>query len=287
MIEIGKEIRELKVKEGKAPYSYIYSVGNFFINWYNVIDNPSYFFIASKYRTKQNEKYVALEILSLDPREILKNIFNEIEGSLHMSGTINPDAYVDSIGLPDSTIKFTLPSLWSSENMKVFALKGITSKGTSRSLDMYKQMLEHIKIAIEYTPKNIGIFAASYDILRGLRKAGIEKIKTNKKIYIENPAMTSKENDNMIKNFKNQSKKAGGVLLGVCGGRNAEGEDFPGDYMNTVIVCGIPFARPSVRVQAAIDYYNKIWGKEKGKDLSYNVPALRRANQAAGRPIRR
>ena len=28
----------------------------------------------------------------------------------------------------------------------------------------------------------------------------------------------------------------GAVLLGVCGGRNSEGEDYPGDYMNAVVI---------------------------------------------------
>ena len=32
-------------------------------------------------------------------------------------------------------------------------------------------------------------------------------------------------------------------LLGACGGRNSEGEDFPGDFMNAVVVVGVPFQR--------------------------------------------
>ncbi len=70
--------------------------------------------------------------------------------------------------------------------MKVYVIKGITSKGTYRSKDMYKKMVEYIKIAIENTPKNVGIFAASYDILNGLINAGIKDIMTKKKFYIEN-----------------------------------------------------------------------------------------------------
>ncbi len=87
----------------------------------------------------------------------------------------------------------------------------------------------------------------------------------------------------MIAEFKLRSRQEGAVLLGVCGGRNAEGEDFPGDLMNGVILCGIPFAKPSARIKALIDYYG---GSQKVKDYAYNIPAFRRANQAAGHPIR-
>ncbi|MHA1269524.1 MAG: helicase C-terminal domain-containing protein [Candidatus Helarchaeota archaeon] len=286
MIDIGLEIKNTKIKRKATPQSFIHSIGRFFLHWINSMEKDSFIFIASKYKTRKNQDTVKMEIISLDPRDTLKEILNEVDNSLHMSGTIIPDAYIDTIGLPESTVIINLPALWKENNLKVIALKGITSKGSSRSIGMYKQMLEHIKIAIECTPKNIGIFTASYDILNGLIKAGFENIKTKKKIFIEKSHMTSKDNDQLIMAFKGASKNEGGVLLGVCGGRNAEGEDFPGDFMNTVIVCGIPFARPTIRTQALIKYYVKYWGEKKGRDIAYNVPALRRANQAAGRPIR-
>ena len=286
MIDTGKEIRNIKIKKQQTPQSSIYSFGNFWLKWLQSMKKDSYFFVATKYRTRKQNESIKLEIVSLDPRELLKDIFNNVEGSLHMSGTINPAAYIDIVGLPDSTLQLNLPALWKDKNLRVLAIKGITSKGSHRSLGMYKQMLNLISVAIKCTPKNIGVFTASYDILNGLIQAGFKKIKTKKKIYIEKSGKSSKENDIMIKKFKNDSKTNGGILLGVCGGRNAEGEDFPGDFMNTAVICGIPFARPTVRIQALIDYYVKKWGKNKGKDLSYNIPALRRANQAAGRPIR-
>ncbi|MHA1229264.1 MAG: helicase C-terminal domain-containing protein [Candidatus Helarchaeota archaeon] len=286
MVKTGKNIRDMKLRAGKHPYSSIFTVGNFFLKWINSMDKDNYCFLATKYRTERGRPGFKLEIISLDPKKILEPIFSEVYASLHMSGTINPNAYIDVVGLPETAVQLNLPALWKKENVKVIAIKGITSKGTSRTEQMFKQMLKHIKIAIDHTPKNIGIFTASYDILKSLLDAGFDKIQTNKRIFIENPKMKSAENDEMIRHFKEASQKDGGILLGVCGGRNAEGEDFPGDYMNTVIICGIPFARPTVRVQAFIDYYIKHYGTNKGRDISYNIPAFRRANQAAGRAIR-
>ena len=78
----------------------------------------------------------------------------------------------------------------------------------------------------------------------------------------------------------------GAVLLGVCGGRNSEGEDYPGDYMNSVVIAGIPYHLPTPRVEAKIAYYDKAFNG-KGWNLAYLYPAIQRANQASGRPIRK
>ncbi|GAG76923.1 unnamed protein product, partial [marine sediment metagenome] len=82
------------------------------------------------------------------------------------------------------------------------------------------------------------------------------------------------------------TSKSGAVLLGVCGGRNSEGEDFPGDLMNAVIIVGVPYQSITKRLNARIEYYNKVF-QNQGWLLAYLYPAMQRANQAAGRPIRR
>ena len=69
------------------------------------------------------------------------------------------------------------------------------------------------------------------------------------------------------------------------GGRNAEGEDYPGDEMNTVVLVGIPYAKPMARVQAQVKYYADVF-PGRGKYYGYYLPAHRKLNQAAGRAHR-
>ncbi|KKL20589.1 hypothetical protein LCGC14_2453940, partial [marine sediment metagenome] len=64
------------------------------------------------------------------------------------------------------------------------------------------------------------------------------------------------------------------------------GEDYPGDFMNAVIIIGIPYQFPSPRNQAKIDYYNRVFHGQ-GWVFAYLYPAMQKANQASGRPIRR
>ena len=76
----------------------------------------------------------------------------------------------------------------------------------------------------------------------------------------------------MLKNFKSVSSPQyeGGVLLGVCGGRNSEGEDYPGDYMNSVIIAGFPYQLPTPLLKAKIKYYNRVFEGQGGLLLYLN-----------------
>ena len=138
------------------------------------------------------------------------------------------------------------------------------------------------------TPANIGVFCASYKVLKGLIDSGIKEIVkfSGKKIYIEESGKTASDNSEMIESYKADSKSTGAVLLGVSGGRNSEGEDFPGDYMNSVVVVGFPYQKPTPRLEAKIKYYNSIFDGN-GRLFAYTIPAIQTANQAAGRPIRK
>ena len=106
-----------------------------------------------------------------------------------------------------------------------------------------------------------------------------------KPLYHERQGMSSKANERMVQDFKACGGKGGAVFLGVQGGRTSEGVDFPGNQMNSVIVVGVPYAEPTPRVKAQIDYYDKRF-PGYGREYGYILPAMKKASQAAGRPIR-
>src|SRR3972149_11279688 len=97
--------------------------------------------------------------------------------------------------------------------------------------------------------------------------------------------MSSKENEKMVAEFKACARTGGAVLLGVQGGRSSEGVDFPGDEMNSVVVAGVPYAEPTPKVKAQIEYFEKRF-PGLGREYGYVLPAMKKACQAAGRPIR-
>jgi DNA excision repair protein ERCC-2 len=124
----------------------------------------------------------------------------------------------------------------------------------------------------------------SYAVLQALCATQLTSM-IDKKIFIEKPGLSSSENDAIIQSFKKHSE-SGAVLLGVLSGRNSEGEDYPGKEMETVVVVGVPFAKPSPRESTRIDYFEHQF-PQKGRVYGYLLPAMRSASQAAGRSVRR
>ena len=95
--------------------------------------------------------------------------------------------------------------------------------------------------------------------------------------------MNKNDKTEMIDNFKNYNK-IGAVLLGVSGGSFGEGIDLPGDYLNGVVIAGLPLGKPDLETQELIKYYDKRFGR--GWDYGYIYPAILKTMQNAGRCIR-
>jgi DNA excision repair protein ERCC-2 len=153
-----------------------------------------------------------------------------------------------------------------------------------RTPQMYQTMVERINEVVNSTPTNTGVFAASFQVLNALLAEGLENALL-KPLFHERKGMTSKANEKMVQDFKACGDKGGAVFLGVQGGRTSEGVDFPGNQMNSVVVVGVPYAEPTPRIKAQIEYYDKHF-PGYGREYGYVLPAMKKASQAAGRPIR-
>ena len=55
--------------------------------------------------------------------------------------------------------------------------------------------------------------------------------------------------------------------------------------MNSVVIVGVPFAEPTPKIKAQIDYFEKHYPGQ-GREYGYVIPAIKKASQAAGRPMR-
>jgi DNA excision repair protein ERCC-2 len=218
----------------------------------------NYFFCYNK-RNVSSKISVSLEIVALDPREVVIPILRDSYTNLNLSGTVNPYVYTNLMGLKKSGKEYEEingDSIFKKENVKAFIIEGVNTKNVNRTCSMYKKIVGKIEEVIYCTPANIGIFCASYKILDALVSNGIRSvaIKYNKKLFIEEPGLSASENSLLINDFKSMASRPnqGAILLGVCGGRNSEGEDYPGDYMNSVVIAGFPYHLPTPRVEAKI-----------------------------------
>ncbi len=277
MVEVGDSIREDRIEKGKPPRSYVGRVGEFLLNWLALAGREDYLFLMSR------DKGLSLELVALDPSKALEFI-RDVQSAIFMSGTLTPlEAFRDVMGIENARLK-KFPRMVKRENVQVLVAKDVSSRGEERSLEAYRRMVDYIVEAVRVIPKNVGVFTASYEVLQGLLSANLDvKLEgTGKPLLVEKQGASSRENDVLVAKFKAYSRRDGAVLLGVMGGRNSEGQDYSGDEMNGVVLVGIPYARPTPRVQAQIRYFERKF-PGKGRYYGYFLPAHRKLVQAAGR----
>ena len=285
LYEVGGRVRQRLFSEGKFPQSYIHRMGEFFSNWLETAKDDAFVHSVSRYVTKRETASARLEVVALDPSRVTKPIFSGVHSNVVMSGTLEPlDSFVKITGMPEDTLQKAVPSPFPEEHVLALTCLGVTTAMEQRTESMYRKIIERITEIVDNTPVNVGVFAASYEVLEALWKSGFEDA-VGKPVFRERRGMKSKENEFLIKRFKSYAKKDGAVLLGVQGGRSSEGADYPGDQMNAVVIIGVPYAEPTPRVKAQIDYYENRFPRF-GREYGYVLPALKEAAQAAGRPIR-
>jgi len=289
--DFSASIHDEKLANGDVSRDYLGPLAEFWMKWMKCYLLDNYFFCYNVKRIK-GKSAISMEIVALDPREIAIPILKECYTSVHLSGTVNPFVYNNLMGLQNSGKGYkgiVAGSPFHKKNIKAIITEGVDTRGKNRNAPMFKKMLSKINEVLYCTPANVGIFCASYKILNELIKNGIESIaiKNNKQFFFEEPGLSASENAYIVNDFKSMatSSRNGAVLLGVCGGRNSEGEDYPGDQMNSVVIAGFPYHLPTPRVEAKIKYYDKVFHNQ-GWNFAYLYPAIQRANQASGRPIR-
>ena len=285
MHKAGGAIKKSLLADGKNPRSYVHAMSEFLLKWIDTVDDDSFINVASRYFNKENNKTAKLEIVALDPSKVTQPVFSSTYANVIMSGTLQPlEAFARITRLPESTVKFLAPSPFPKDHVFSAVCLGVTTSMEKRTPAMYRTMIERINEVVNSTPTNTGIFAASFEVLNSLLAEGVENTLL-KPLFHERRGMTSKANEKMVSDFKACGDKGGAVFLGVQGGRTSEGVDFPGNQMNSVVVVGVPYAEPTPRVKAQIEYYNKCF-PGLGREYGYVLPAMKKASQAAGRPIR-
>ena len=288
--EFSVSIHEVKLANGKISRDFLGSIAEFWLKWLKTFNLDNYFFCFNLKEIK-GKRSISIEIVALDPREIVIPILKSAYTSLNLSGTVNPYVYNNLMGLNESGKSYKgiiTDSPFLKKNIKAIIIEGVDTKRANRTPEMFNKMINKINEVLACTPANTGIFCASYRILKGLLSNGLRNIvaKNKKNLFVEKPGLSASENNAMVDDFKAYASNGGAVLLGVCGGRNSEGEDYPGDHMNSVIIAGFPYHLPTPRVDAKIKYYDKVFNKQ-GWNFAYLYPAVQRANQASGRPIRK
>lgn len=280
--EFGERIKMDLLSKGRIPRSYIHRLGEFFLKAYETSGKREFVHII---HSEEGEGTKTVEIVSLDPRTSTSEVIGTAAATVSMSGTLEDmDAYASVMGILEGAIKTTLPSPFSRDQTLVLVCRGVSTLYDKRGKESYSLMVLKISEVVSNTPGNTGVFCSSYGVMEGLIEAGIESA-VGKPLYMEQQKVRSIDQDRLIEEYKSMAVSGGAVLLGVTGGRFSEGEDYPGDEMNSVVIVGVPYPKPTAKINAQISYYESIF-PGRGREYAYTIPAMRKASQAAGRPFR-
>ncbi|MCC6029768.1 MAG: hypothetical protein LM591_06485 [Candidatus Korarchaeum sp.] len=270
-----------QVKRGKEPRSYLNSVAEFLIA---ALEKSGEEGVAYLYSVEDEP---SLEVWDMRVRGFLSTIWKDFRSVIFMSGTLEPiDAFSDVVGI-DNFSRMSVPSIADPERVSTVIVRGVSTRGEELSDEMLKRYLKVVERFLSI-PGNLAIFTASYRIQGEVISGIIELAKEAGKLtYSEDRNMSGDEASRILREFKDLPRQGKeGLLIAPAGGRFAEGADFPGEELEGIMLLGIPFDRLTTKTRVMIEYYERIYGRRRGRYLSYVVPALRKASQALGRAVR-
>jgi len=224
---------------------------------------------------------LSLNIKLIDPSILTKSILENTHSTILMSATLNPLEMNKNILGIEKAEEVDLESPFEKKNHLVLIDKEISTKYSDRCDNLYKKIAEKIETILSFE-KNTIIFFPSYKFLEDV----ISKININfisGKILKEVRHMSKENKEKFIDHFKKSSYNKV-VLFGVLGGSFSEGLDLPNEFLEVVVVIGLPLAPIDIVIKSNIQYFENKF--KNGEDYGYLNPAMTKMIQAAGRCIR-
>lgn len=273
----GNAVRERKRADGKLPRSYLGTVGAFLRFWRGCRDLP-YVHLAVR------EPRPAVEAYLLEPASRLAWL-REMASSVHLSGTLEPVAMHQRLcGLPRDTTLLRLPSPFPPEHLRLYGVLGLHRKHLAITEDpgIVARQQEACRTLLRRWRGRIALWFPSHRVLRDYLEEGLLH-GLEAEVFAEEAEMPTPVLQDMVRRF-GASRAPRAVLCGVLGGRLTEGIDYPGDLLEKAVILGVPYPRPSARLQALVDHHDRRDGE--GWRLAVHEPVGRVLRQAIGRLIR-
>ncbi len=272
----GEALREERRRQRRLPRSWVHTVALTLLSWPQ-LEPPGYVKVV----TRQPRR--ALEAYALDasgPAEAVR----AAHLSVHLSGTLAPlEEYRDALGLGETARLLTVPSHFPPEHRRLLFDPELTTRFEELRSDpsLLPRLADRLAEILQSLPVKTAVFFPSFDLLERVLAAGLGSMLPPGAV-VESRRLSMGDLWRSVEGFKKDP--GGSVLLGVTGGRIAEGIDFPDEELEAVVVVGIPYPRPSAKREALRRFVDQRTGK--GWAYCHDAPAQRAMLQALGRMIR-
>jgi DNA excision repair protein ERCC-2 len=276
LVSWGDALREERRKARLIPRSAVHSVALALLSWPR-LEPPHYVKVVTR------EPRPALEAYAVDAREPAEPI-GECHVSVHLSGTLQPlEEYRQALGLPDTTRSLVVPSSFPPENRRLYFDPGVSTRFEEIQADpeAIPRLAARVAAVLDVLPVRSAVFFPSFALMEQVLAVGLRE-RIPPESVIERRGQSTSDLWRAIDGFRRGPER--GVLLGVTGGRIAEGIDFPDDQLEAVVLVGLPFPRPTAKREALRTYLDLVTGH--GWEYCVLGPTQRTMLQALGRLIR-
>ncbi|MGI0130721.1 MAG: ATP-dependent DNA helicase, partial [Thermoplasmata archaeon] len=272
----GESLREERRRERHLPRSWAHTVALTLLSWPQ-LEPPAYVKVATRLPRP------ALEAYSLDASAPAAPIL-DCHLSVHLSGTLAPlEEYRDSLGLGVDARLLDVPSHFPAENRKWLYDPSVTTRFEELRSDprAIARLADRLVEILQSLPVKTAVFFPSFELMQRVLESGLQS-QLSGNVFIEYSKLPMGDLWRSIEGWKKDPE--GTVLLGVAGGRLAEGIDYPNQELEAVVLVGIPYPRPTAKQQALRRFLDATTGK--GWEYTMEAPAARAILQACGRMIR-
>jgi DNA excision repair protein ERCC-2 len=272
----GENLRDERRRERHLPRSWVHTVALTLLSWPQ-LEPPAYVKVATR------SPRAALEAYALDAAVSARPIL-DCHLSVHLSGTLAPiEEYRDSLQLGPAARTVDVPPHFPPENRRFLYDPTVTTRFEEMRQDPHAvaRLADRLSVVLAALPVKTAVFFPSFDLLHKVLEAGLQSSLPGN-VFIEYSKMPAGDLWRSIEGWKRDPE--GTVLLGVTGGRLAEGIDYPDEELEAVVIVGIPYPKPTAKTEALRRFLDATTGK--GWEYTVEAPAARAIVQACGRMIR-
>jgi len=235
---------------------------------------------------------LSVSILCLDPAIPVAPIFRQASSAIFLSATLQPfDIFGRMLGLEKARVsQLAVPSPFPRANRRILILPQVRTTYNEREKHLPK-IAEFIAEIDQAHDGNKLVLFPSYDFLRKILARICARVSPTvpgrrslpERLQIQSANATDKERRSLLKTLSNPPT-GGIILLAVLGGVFAEGVDYPGELLETVVVVSPGLPQISFERELLRRHFDE--AGENGFEYAYLQPGMTRVIQAAGRLIR-
>jgi len=235
------------------------------------------------------EVYGRAELYTCIPREVTRELFDEVYASVLMSATLRPfDVTEDVLGV-DSPARLAYGLGYPEDNRRTYAAEVPPLFASERDdRETQETITAMLRDTIRFTPGNTLLFFPSYsEAQRYYDLLGGNSVHDHHlgSLMLDAAGTSTEE---LRQRFVDSDSA---TLCTSLWGTLAEGVSFDGDDARTVVVVGVPYPQLSDRMDAVQDAYNRAYSDQRrlrdaGWAYAVEIPTIRKTRQALGRVIR-